>query len=190
MQKYNYSSVIEDHLKTLTDDEFVSLCYRLLLKLNPDIPDCGEPINLLSSDGLLIDSVLYRAVPVQPKSSIKIGSLIPNGKNKFSFLTILTNKLEFFNQSNRNKLNKASPEIIFNFWGPSEITDKILSFEFEDIKYILDNSSLLTSYLQIANNEERNRQILDKIFDFLFDTPIPDDFKSPPEDNSKLLKID
>ncbi len=191
MGKFNYITVIEEHLKSIGDFEFISITNRLLKKLNQDITITDKSLNLLPTDGLLLDSIFYRTVALQNKKPVKIHSLIPKEKKKFSFVTILTNKLEMFDERNRSFLSKHLPNVVFNYWGILELSNKISAFDLEDIKYILgDSSSLLISYLETSFNESRDRQILSKIFDFLFNTPIPDDFKAPKDDDGKLIHIE
>lgn len=191
MQKYNYVTVVEDHLKSIDDLEFISVTNRLLQKLNQDLTITNESLNFLPTEGLLLDSIFYRTITFQDKVPVKIQSLIPKEKKKFSFVTILTNKIELFDERNRSILSKHLPNVIFNYWGISELSNKISSFDLEEIKYILgDSSSLLISYLETSFNESRDRQILSKIFDFLFNTPIPDDFKAPKDEDGKLVHIE
>lgn len=191
MGRFNYISVIEDQLKSIDDLDFISISSRLLQKLNQDIIIQPHKLNLLSTEGMLLDSVFYRTVVLQNKKSVKISSLIPRDNKKFSFVTIITNKLEFFDDKNRSILSKNLPGLVFNYWGISELSNKISAFDLEDIKYILgDSSSVLISYLETSSDESKDRQILSKIFDFLFDTPIPDGFQLSKDEDGKLIHIE
>lgn len=191
MQQYNYVAVIEEHLKSLNDDEFVETTKRLLKKLNQETSIDEGSINVLATEGLLHDSIFYRTVALQSNKPVKINSLIPKDKKKFSFVTILTNKIEMFDAKTKSTLSTYLPHVVFNYWGVNDLSTKIAAFELEEIKQILsDSASLLIAYLETSFDESRNRQILSKIFDFLFNTPIPDDFKIPKDEDGKLIHID
>jgi len=191
MQQYNYVAVIEEHLKSLNDEEFAAITKRLLQKLNQETPIDEESINILATEGLLHDSIFYRTVALQSKKPVKINSLIPKENKKFSFVTILTNKIEMFDDKTKSTLSTYLPHVVFNYWGVNDLSTKIAAFELEEIKQILgDSASLLIAYLETSLDESRNRQILSKIFDFLFSTPIPDDFKAPKDEDGKLIHID
>jgi len=188
MNKLNYSSIVEEHIKSLDDNTFLEVCSRLLEKL---FPDHTSSVNGESAkQGIVIESVLYKALPYNVSSKPLLKNLLPKNKIPFNFCTLFAKDSGSANGKIKEKLNKLYPGNVFNIWSPLDISGKILSFEMKDITFILGSNSLLASYMYNTYSEERNRSILKSIFDYLFNAPLPDDFKKPADDDLKLKKIE
>jgi hypothetical protein len=188
MMRYNFSNVIEEHIKSLSVDLFNSMAGRLLTKLNPEANLSTERFPLLITKGIILDSILYLTIGFNDKKEPLRKDPIPPTKDKYTILTIITNFKEKFDNSAIKLISKAHPKIVINFWGIDEIVQIINQMDIHDITYILGDS-IFSSYMNISCDESKNRKIIQKIFEFIFSTPIPDNLKGTNGNGSDLVFI-
>lgn len=164
---YNYHSIISKHLEQLDETKFIETASRLASHTNSNSEIQFDPKLLLK--GYSFDGTLHIIIPNSSKSLNDIKAIFPQ-KSKPNIITIYTNHSALINPAGKKKLESVFPKSVLNILTPEKLCDIISELPPTDIKYILGENTIISNYIHNSLQNEKNRNIIKTILDYLFDT--------------------